>query len=35
MFVLVVEGAVTLRLGDEVHGLRSGGAITIAAAIPH
>jgi hypothetical protein len=35
MFVLVVEGAVTLRLGDEVHGPSSGGAITIAAAIPH
>jgi uncharacterized cupin superfamily protein len=34
-FALVVEGAVTLRLGDEVHGLRPGDAITFAAAIPH
>jgi uncharacterized cupin superfamily protein len=35
MFALIVEGVVTLRLGDEVHGLWPGDAITFAAAVPH
>jgi transcriptional regulator with XRE-family HTH domain len=34
-FVLVLDGEVTLTLGDEVHGLRTGDAITFASAIPH
>jgi len=34
-FALVVDGEVTLTLGDEVHGLKAGDAITFAAAIPH
>jgi uncharacterized cupin superfamily protein len=31
----VLDGEVTLRLGDEEHGLRPGDAITFAAAMPH
>jgi uncharacterized cupin superfamily protein len=34
-FILVLDGEVTLTLGDEVHGLRTGDAITFASAIPH
>ena len=34
-FVLVLNGEVTLTLGDEVHGLRTGDAITFASAVPH
>jgi transcriptional regulator with XRE-family HTH domain len=34
-FVLVLDSEVTLTLGDEVHELRSGDAITFASAIPH
>jgi transcriptional regulator with XRE-family HTH domain len=34
-FVLVLDGEVTLTLGDEVHGLRTGDAITFASTIPH
>jgi transcriptional regulator with XRE-family HTH domain len=34
-FVLVLDGEVTLTLGDEVHRLRTGDAITFASAIPH
>jgi transcriptional regulator with XRE-family HTH domain len=34
-FALVLEGEVTLTLGDEVHVLRSGDAITFASTIPH
>jgi transcriptional regulator with XRE-family HTH domain len=34
-FVLVSDGEVTLTLGDEVHELRTGDAITFASAIPH
>jgi transcriptional regulator with XRE-family HTH domain len=34
-FVLVLDGEVALTLGDEVHGLRTGDAITFASAIPH
>jgi transcriptional regulator with XRE-family HTH domain len=34
-FVLVLDGEVTLTLGDEVHGLRTGDAITFASATPH
>jgi transcriptional regulator with XRE-family HTH domain len=34
-FALVLDGEVTLRLGDEEHGLRPGDAITFAAAMPH
>jgi transcriptional regulator with XRE-family HTH domain len=34
-FALVLVGAVTLTLGDEVHELRAGDAITFASAIPH
>jgi transcriptional regulator with XRE-family HTH domain len=34
-FVLVLDGEVTLTLGDEVYGLRTGDAITFAATMPH
>jgi uncharacterized cupin superfamily protein len=34
-FVLVLDGEVTLTLGDEVYELRTDDAITFAAAIPH
>jgi transcriptional regulator with XRE-family HTH domain len=34
-FVLVLDGDVSLTLGDEVQGLSPGDAITFAAAIPH
>jgi transcriptional regulator with XRE-family HTH domain len=34
-FVLVLDGEVTLTLGDEVHELSTGDAITLASAIPH
>jgi mannose-6-phosphate isomerase-like protein (cupin superfamily) len=34
-FVLVLDGEVTLTLGDQVHGLSTGDAITFASAIPH
>jgi quercetin dioxygenase-like cupin family protein len=34
-FVLMLDGEVTLTLGDEVHRLSTGDAITFAAAIPH
>jgi transcriptional regulator with XRE-family HTH domain len=34
-FVLVLDGEVTLTLGDEVYGLRTGDAITFASAISH
>jgi uncharacterized cupin superfamily protein len=34
-FALVFEGEVALTLGDEVHGLRKGDAITFASVTPH
>lgn len=34
-FALIFEGEVTLTLGDEVHVLRKGDAITFASATPH
>jgi transcriptional regulator with XRE-family HTH domain len=34
-FAFVLDGEVTLTLGDEVHGLRTGDAITFASAMPH
>jgi transcriptional regulator with XRE-family HTH domain len=34
-FVLVLDGEVTLTLGDEGHALSTGDAITFASAIPH
>jgi transcriptional regulator with XRE-family HTH domain len=34
-FVLTLDGEVTLTLGDEVHRLSTGDAITFASAIPH
>jgi transcriptional regulator with XRE-family HTH domain len=34
-FVLVLDGKVTLTLGDEGHELRPGDTITFASAIPH
>jgi mannose-6-phosphate isomerase-like protein (cupin superfamily) len=34
-FVLILDGEVTLTLGDEVHRLSSGDSFTFASAIPH
>jgi transcriptional regulator with XRE-family HTH domain len=34
-FALILDGEVTLTLGDEAHRLSTGDAITFAAAIPH
>jgi uncharacterized cupin superfamily protein len=34
-FALVFEGEVTLTLGDEMHVLRKGDAVTFASANPH